>query len=515
MLEQYRKKRDFSKTTEPIGQGNGSKDLPMFVVQKHDASRLHYDLRLESGGVLKSWAVPKGPAMNFQEKRLAMMVEDHPLDYANFEGVIPEGNYGAGTVMVWDRGNYALVGVDAQTQQKAFDEGLKKGHLTFILNGQKLKGEFALIKLKRAKEPNAWLLIKAKDQFASQIKKYDENSVLSGKSMEEISNSSNYRISDLNPNLKQKMVHGLKPMLATLIDKPFSKPGWLYEIKWDGYRAIAEKENGKIIIYSRNGKELNKKFPEVVQELSLLHGDFVLDGELVVLDKNGLPNFSLIQNYAKKRLGALVYFVFDLLYLDGYNLLSLSLRQRRKMLETKVRNSTFVKLTETIREDGGAFFNQIKKFGLEGMIAKKEESVYEPGIRSKNWLKIKNYQEQEAVIVGFTEPEVGRKTLGSLLLAVYENGKLFYVGSVGTGFTDRSISLLRSLLLPLKQDFSSLSPAPGVPPVVWVRPELVCQIKFAEWTREGMVRQAVFLGLREDIDPKSVRKEITKKYEEV
>lgn len=526
-LEEYRKKRDFKSTPEPKGGQTKSKNELVFVVQKHEASHLHYDFRLEVDGVLKSWAVPKGPSMNPSDKRLAIEVEDHPFDYRTFEGTIPEGNYGAGTVMVWDEGTYQATHANTpEKSEQLMRQGLEDGHLDFILNGEKLKGEFSLIRLRGARQ-NQWLLIKKIDKFASKedITQQDR-SASSQRSMDEIGQGKKSSArkkpqaakTTVRPSKPQKEEEGpikssmprdIKPMLATLVEEPFDRPNWLFEMKWDGYRAIAEVKNHKVNLYSRNQQSFNKRFPPIAADLKELDREVVLDGEIVVLDDKDKPSFQLVQNYQRDPREPLVYYVFDLLYLDGYDLRHLPLIRRKEILKKILPHTPHIQYCEHIEEKGVAFFKKVSQKDYEGMIAKDGESPYREG-RSKEWLKIKTHARQEAIICGFTPPKGAREKFGSLLLGVYENGELVYVGHTGSGFTRQTLTEVFDKLQPLIQ---SKSPFPDAPrfrnPVTWVKPELVCEISFAEWTQDEQMRQAIFVDLREDKKSTEVVKEQT------
>jgi len=522
-LDKYRQKRQFQGTPEPTGGDETAIGPLRFVVQKHRASRLHYDFRLEVGGVLKSWAVPKGPSLDPGEKRLALMVEDHPIAYADFEGVIPEGNYGAGTVMVWDHGRYcARSSADRAESERLVEQGLAAGDLKIILDGQKLKGEFAVVKLKskgKKGDENAWLLIKKHDAFATSddVTKLDLSSV-SHRSMDEIARGPGAawgpqaqggrgaRI-ELGDAPAAAMPHDVRPMLATAIDRPFDRPGWLFEVKWDGYRAIAEVDRGKVRLYSRNQVGLESKFPPIVKTLASLGHDAVLDGEIVVLDAAGRADFERLQNYARSS-GTLVYFVFDILFLDGHDLRTLPLGRRKQILKQIVGSQGNVRFCEHVDEAGVAFYRAVCEHGLEGFVAKDATSRYAAGKRGKSWLKLKAVSQQEAVIGGYTEQRGDPRGFGSLMLGVYEGDELRYIGQAGTGFTTKSADELRRRLDAIEIPtcpFRS-KPKPDAP-VHWVKPELVCQVKFQNWTSEGVLRQPVFLGMRDDKPAREVHHE--------
>lgn len=531
LLEKYKQKRRFSKTPEPEGDIRKSDGALTFVVQKHEASRLHYDFRLELDGVLKSWAVPKGPSMNPQDKRLAMMVEDHPYDYKDFEGIIPKGNYGAGTVMVWDNGVYTSLKNPKYSEHQLKIE-LHRGHLEIVLLGKKLKGAFDLVKIKNSGEPaspderasrggeNAWLLIKREDEYAINDKglKINDKSVKTGRTMEEIADnkdavwSSNKEL-NLDGLPKKDIRRPVDPMKAILGKEPFDGKEWIFEVKWDGYRAIAEIGKNKIQLYSRNQISYNKLFEPIVKELKKIKQSMVLDGEVVILDSKGRANFQLLQNYAsassaQARHMNLVYYIFDILYFDGHDLTSLPLVERKEILQRVLPQTPSLKLSEHIEEAGTKFYKAVREQGVEGIIAKKSDSKYEIGRRSSNWIKIKTKNRQEAIIAGFTQPRGGRKLFGALVLGLFENGKLRYIGHTGGGFGHTSLSEVYEKLKPLE---TPKCPFPIPPktntPATWVKPQLIAEIEFSEWTGDGIMRQPIFLGLREDKDPKEVVRE--------
>ena len=511
-LDEYRRKRDFRKTPEPPGRETKEGRRPLrFVVHKHLASRLHYDLRLEFDGALKSWAVPKGPSLNPGDKKLAVMVEHHPLDYADFEGVIPEGHYGAGPVMIWDRGSMAAAGHgDRESSEEALRLGLAKGHISFILEGRRLKGEFALVKLKRAGE-NAWLLMKKADEFARSSGEIteEETSVASGRTMDEIAaEGAPPDPVDFAGAPKAPIPAYVEPMKATLVDAPFDRPGWLFEIKWDGYRAIAEKRKDTVRLYSRHDKTLTGQFKPVVDSLEKLPFDVLLDGEVVVLDKSGRSDFQLLQNYLRTGRGSLVYYVFDILHLAGHDLTGLPLASRKSILRQVLPALPHLRLSDHVETEGTGLFEAARENGAEGIVAKDAASPYRPGRRGREWLKIKALMRQEAVIVGFTRPKGGRTGFGSLILGVYDDGKLVYIGHSGGGFTEEQLKELHERLKQLETTEAPFAKPPGMETgVTWVAPKLVCEIAFSGWTDEGLMRQPVFLGLREDVEPAETRRE--------
>ena len=539
-LTLYKKKRSFKDTPEPTG-GKASGQLLRFVIQKHDASRLHYDFRLEMEGVLKSWAVPKGPSLNPQDKRLAMMVEDHPYDYRTFEGIIPEGNYGAGTVIVWDEGTYeALEGGTKKEQEKSLLQQLKKGSLKIRMHGTKLKGEFALVKLKNA-ENNAWLLIKHRDKYAKEmdITKKDK-SVISGKTLKAVEKTSK-NIWGSSPKKKsaskktrparveKKKIttegkrsafpKSFSPMLATLVDKPFDEPGWLYEIKWDGYRAVAMINKGKVNLISRNNKSFNEKFYPVVDALKKWNINAIIDGEVVVLNEKGVSNFGALQNWRSEADGDLFYYVFDVLWLNGYNLKHLPLIKRKEILKEQIPFEGIIRLSESFETTATEFLAAASKMEMEGIMAKKEESIYVEGERTKEWLKIKSNLRHEVVIGGFTQNEGSGKTFSSLLVGVFDNGRLDYMGKIGTGFNDKTQKEIMEKMKKLATDKVPFTEKPDVnkpsrfrpnPPkakVTWIKPKLVCEVSYTEITSDGIMRHPSFEGLRSDKKAKDVRKE--------
>jgi bifunctional non-homologous end joining protein LigD len=543
-LSLYRKKRTFTKTTEPQG-GEGSGAALRFVVQKHDASHLHYDFRLEMGGVLKSWAVPKGPSLDPDTKRLAMMVEDHPYDYRNFEGIIPEGNYGAGTVIVWDEGVYEPAGTEAtgkKDQEKQLLTELKKKRLKITLHGKKLKGDFALVKTHTGAE-NAWLLMKIKDKYASDEDiTLKDRSVVSKKTLEQIEKANGVKISSRKAErrtavkkttraapkkkeAKKKVKPAattadkdapriaallekaaaasfpkiFKPMLATRVAAPFDGKEWIYEIKWDGYRATAYMQGAGVQLYSRNLLSFETKFAPVVAALKEMDIDAVLDGEVVALDENDLPSFQLLQNHA----GAdtrFAFYVFDIIWYKGKDLRGLGLLERKTILESILpAESAIIRYSSHIEEKGKDFFKVAVKHGLEGIMAKRSDSGYATATRSREWLKIKNDRRMEAIICGFTKPRNSRSYFGAVILGKYNRDKLEYIGHSGSGFNETMLADLNRKFKPLITDVCPFTTVPKTNmPVTWLKPELVCEVQFTEWTGEKVLRHPIFLGLRED-----------------
>ncbi len=525
-LNEYTSKREFDKTPEPkpeAGQEEGHRLL--FVVHKHAARALHYDLRLELEGVLKSWAVPKGPSLEPSSRRLAVMVEDHPFEYKDFEGVIPEGSYGAGSVIIWDRGHYHHPSTkDEKESEKLLLEGLKKGDLKFVLEGEKLHGEFALVKMRT--DGKSWLLLKKKDRNAAAADVLKENrSVLSHKTLEEMleadapasfkqRKSAQIRFHELleGDALKdaplKPMQHGITPMLATAAREPFDHPDWIFEVKWDGYRAVAEVRDRAVALYSRNGISFERKFAPVVESLRKFGFDAVLDGEIVVVDDQGRPDFQALQHYQGPASGHLIYYAFDLLHFEGHDLTGLPLVKRKDILKKILPVDPRIRFSDHVTKEGILFYRVSEEKGLEGVIAKHAQSLYEPGRRSKQWLKVKTRLTQEGVIAGFTEPGGGRNYFGALVLGAFEGNDLIFIGHVGTGFAGKDLKELRERLEPLIRKDCPFEAEPETnSPVTWVRPELVCEVAFAGWTEEGSMRQPVFLRLRDDKDARDVVRE--------
>ena len=557
MLEQYNKKRNFGRTPEPQGNKKGltGNKSSRFVVQKHDASRLHYDFRLEDTKerVLKSWAVPKGISLNPKIKRLAVLTEDHPLDYLLFEGVIPQGSYGAGTVIVWDTGTY--------TSEQEISDQFQKGKITFTLFGYKLRGKFTLVRthLDKGKEGKQWLLIKSADEFESNedLTITMPNSVLTRginkdleKEQEDIRSNkkdktkisftkaiklSNNQLTDNTfSNQQQEEVQEfpatIKPMLSTLVDEAFNSKDWVFEVKWDGVRSILffNRLNNTLELQSRNGRFITHRYPELVMTLKSeqitsssqsaikCKESAILDGEIVVLDKKtGIPSF---QNHQRRmnidsireieifsRQLPATYYFFDILYLDERNLQDLPFLERRRILSDVVRENTRIKKSDFIEERGKEVFDTTKRMGLEGLIAKHKSSKYVQGIRSRDWLKIKHIKTQDCVIIGYTRGEGNRENyFGSLLLAVNDSqGKLRFVGHTGSGF---DFLLLKQIYDKLQKMRIEKCPVEHVPYTnrdpFWTQPELVAEIKFSNWTNEKIMRSPIFLGLREDKTPK-------------
>jgi bifunctional non-homologous end joining protein LigD len=539
LLKEYRAKRNFEATPEPSGEASPkSLSRPRFVIQKHHASRLHYDFRLEAEGVLKSWAIPKGPSLDPSVRRLAMMVEDHPLAYFDFEGVIPSG-YGAGEVIVWDVGTYAVVGdIDPAA-------AIRRGHLKFELHGTKLKGRFALVKMKGrgGDKDNAWLLVKDKDDAVDKkwnVEKHPE-SALTGRTLADIKadkNAAEWQSHDpatktktktktktatakrtSKPAAPQKLPPFTSPMLATLIEGPFDDPKWVFEIKWDGFRAVADiDEAGEVKLLSRTRNDLLPQFPELEQVLRDAFDDAPVrvDGEVVTLDAEGRSSFQRLQgrlsrNASKTTRARLpvAYVVFDCLYARGRSLLGETLEQRKAILEEILRADTpGILLSKHVPKEGTALFGIATERGLEGIIGKRLASKYVEG-RSRDWVKIKVHKTQDCVIAGYTDPRGARDAFGSLLMGVYEKGTLVYAGNVGTGFTRASLADLMAEMRPLETTTCPFASKPKTRTKAhWLVPKLVGEVQFTEWTRDGSMRHPSFLGTRRDKRPTECLREI-------
>jgi bifunctional non-homologous end joining protein LigD len=520
-LKEYRQKRALKNTSEP-GPASGTKNTGrylVFVVHKHAARRLHYDLRLEMDGVLKSFAVPKGPSLDPAVKRLAVHVEDHPFDYKDFEGVIPQGNYGAGNVILWDRGFYGSpFSSNRKNGEELLLKGLEKGDLKFVLAGNKLKGEFALVKTRW--DDTSWLLLKKKDRYASESDiLIQDRSVLSGKSVEELSDGTQLParrnagaaagVAKKSPvegiaatAHKAPMPHKIKPMLAGTIKKPFNDKDWLFEVKWDGYRAIAELDKTSVFLYSRNQISFMKKFSPIVEALQRLGLKAVLDGEIVVADNSGVPDFQKLQDFPKSSSGHLIYYVFDILFHNDRDLTGLPLVQRKELLKAILPRNEHIKYSEHISNNGESFFAAAKHKGIEGIVAKHSRSLYKPGARSDQWLKIKNHLTHDCIIAGFTEPRGSRKYLGSLVLGAYDKSDLVYIGHSGGAFEAETLKTMYERLLPLSRKTCPFKTKPPVDsPTTWINPLLVCEVAFTGWTKDMMMRHPRFLRIREDKNP--------------
>jgi bifunctional non-homologous end joining protein LigD len=536
-LGEYNSKRNFNKTPEPSGvtseiSKRSNREMLRFVIQKHDASKLHYDFRLEtSDGVLLSWAVPKGPSLDPKQKRLAVETEDHPLDYIDFEGVIPEGNYGAGTVIVWDIGTYTT---ERDTRQQ-----FREGKISFTLKGSKLNGSFVLIRIKQRHKQ--WLLIKSDgDSFATDQRDLtvsSPESVLSGRTNEQLegenpkqkkSRREGQRVMLLQSTMNERRKYNspfplsIKPMLASHVEMPFDNKDWVFEVKWDGVRAILLQDKAKEIkeIHSRNGINITHRYPEIIEASNSViksNESIVLDGEIVVLNKQGIPDFQLHQkrmNVESQRDIKILsneipatYFVFDVLHIDGRDVEELQLLDRRNILNSVIASgSKRIRISEYIEEKGKALFKSAIEKHLEGIVAKHKQSTYHQGIRSSAWLKIKGISTQDCIVVGYTKGEGNRQDyFGSLILAAYdEKGKLRFIGHSGSGFGFDQLKETLNIMEDLKTDNNSC-PVTSVPYTnsrpTWLRPELVAEVKFSGWTQDKIMRAPIFLRFRYDKQP--------------
>ena len=509
-LATYKKKRDFGITPEPSGAKSKKASSLRFVIQKHDATRLHYDFRLEAAGVLASWAVPKGPTLVPGERRLAMHVEDHPMDYRDFEGVIPAGQYGAGEVIVWDEGTYRLAeGTDAARE-------IANGKIKFIMSGHKVRGMFTLVRIKpkEGESGDPWLLLKDHDGNDPTKWNVDDYpaSVKTGRTLEDIRNDPAAKTwqskAKKTPSARARPNAKLEPLpkvssveLATLIDEPFDDDEWLFEIKWDGYRAIATVDaKGALTLVSRNGLDLLAQFSDMAGLADAFQSvPIVVDGEIVSLDDAGRSDFQRLQEHGQRG-HHLTFAAFDVLYADGRDRRGEPLEERKALLERLIRpeGDGLVMYSKHVLGAGKALFEQAKRNKLEGIIGKRRDSRY-VGRRTRDWVKIKAQLEQEFVIGGWTEPRGSRVGFGSLLLGAYEGKKLRYVGHVGTGFSAKRIAEMKTRLDALERATSPFSnDVDANTKAHWVKPQLVAQVRFAEWTRDRFLRQPAFLGLRED-----------------
>ena len=553
-LKEYKAKRNFSVTAEPAG----GKPLPKavkgasrFVIQKHDATRLHYDFRLEMEGVLKSWAVPKGLPWGKGEKHLAVEVEDHPIEYETFEGVIPKGQYGGGTVMVWDRGTYYVYGEDPLG-------ALKEGRMHIVLHGEKTNGEWALIRTRMDADKPQWLLLKATESLPQMSKKLDDQSVKTGRTMQQIADERDAEWQSnrgeaaeerarrsktarkatprptrarersalsLPPGLPAGKARFIPPMKPKLLEQAPTAGDWMYELKFDGFRIVAVKNGDTVNLVSRNGNELAAKFPEVADAVRALPvKDCVIDGEVVALDEQGRSSFQLLQALELEgSKSPTYYYVFDLLQAEGQALTGQPLEFRKEMLQRVCDGAAeTIRYSGEVGSDPAPLLKEVKKHGLEGLIGKLRNSVYEPAKRSGLWIKLKVLNEQEFVIGGYTPPGGSRKHFGALLVGYYEGKKLLFAGKVGTGFNAKLLAALHKRFKAEERDDCPFADLPskqggqwvqGITPAMmrrchWIDPVFVCQLKFAEWTRDAKLRQPVFLGMREDKDARQVTREM-------
>ncbi len=509
-LEKYRSKRKFDQTPEPQAGKNTDKNSLRFVVQRHQASHLHYDFRLELDGVLKSWAVPKGPSLNPDDKRLAMMVEDHPYDYRTFEGEIPKGNYGAGTVAIFDEGTYQSLSSNRNNDVNELHKGLASGNLKFRLNGEKLQGEFALVKIKN-EEQNAWLLIKHRDDFAVE-EKFDIEQLVPAEVKHPQQKTKPVKFSAEKETEPKAEIFPYSPMLAEPADAVFNDPNYVFERKLDGYRMIAT--TGKAVkLITRKGQDYTENYPAIAKALQEITDNAVLDGEITVENAQGKETFQSLQNFAEDdEQHILKYYVFDLLYLNGHDLLEMPLIQRKEILKKLLQKQHSNKIIyhEHVAENGKELFAEAVEKGWEGVIAKKADSEYYIGRRSDAWQKFKQQNSTEAIICGYTEPAGARKYFGALVLGLYEDEKLKYIGNCGTGFNSQTLKELYGKMQDLtgEKPFAKSVAVNQQRNVTWIKPQLVCEVNFAEWTADYNLRHAVFKGLRTDKSAEEVTREV-------
>lgn len=501
-LDEYNQKRNFEKTMEPEGKTQEAQDNLRFVVQHHMARRDHYDLRLEWNGVLLSWAVPKGPSYNSQDKRLAVKVEDHPLEYRNFEGTIPKGEYGGGVVMLWDEGFWTPFG--------SVDEALQNGSLKFAISGQRLKGKWALIrfKSKEGESKDNWLLLKEKDEYTQETEGISDftTSIRTGRTMAEIAEGAEDK-SSKNPFSSADV------QLAKLVERIPEGDDWLYELKYDGYRIMTYIEGNSVRLITRNGNDYTRRFQSIASSLLDWSGGraMVLDGEMTITDESGKTDFQVLQNYMKNpKQQNLTYIIFDLLALDGEDLRNKSLVQRKGALETLMKDAPKnLWYSRHVRGSGKESFAAASELGMEGIVGKKADSLYS-GSRNGDWIKLKCDKRQEFIIAGYTLSDIKTTGLSSILLGVYGEDGLIYTGRAGTGFSE---SVSKELEEKFKDIIRADPPFKQAPKpkanekIFWLEPELIAEIKFAEWTQDNLLRQASFKGLRTDKSPKDVKME--------
>ena len=481
-LKEYRAKRDFKNTPEPKGGRKPGVKGNRFVIQRHQARRLHYDLRLEIDGTLKSWAIPKGPSLNPADKRLAVRTEDHPLEYLSFQGIIPKGNYGAGKMIIWDSGTFVV----DRTELDLPPEGqLEKGNLKLILKGSKVNGKFALVKTGYKDKREQWLFIKKDDDFATEML-YDAEAFMP---------PGEERIKKSDVDLKPGII--FQPMAASKRKEIFNDPKWLYELKWDGYRVVAHIDSGKVLLHSRNGVVFNHKFPSLAEELKVIEHQVILDGEVVVLDKDGISTFGELQNYPESQ-GTLHYYVFDMVYLNGHSMLQLPLTDRKSLIPAVISDLSITRYCDHLEGMGKALFDKAVKAGMEGIIAKKSNSHYKLGTRSEDWVKVKSTEETVALICGYTKST--SKAFGSLILGEIKDGKLVYIGNCGSGFSSSEQKRILNYLKPFEtgsKPFIKTIPLKGREPV-WCRPVLRCEVTYSEVTSRGLLRNPVYKRLMEE-----------------
>ena len=518
-LEKYRRMRDPDRTPEPFGGVPASTGEPRFVIQQHRARAMHWDFRLEIDGVLRSWAVPRGPSVRVEEKRLAVHVEDHPLEYASFEGVIPTGNYGAGAVIVWDHGSFRSFKPEPLAEQYA------RGKLELEMFGMKLGGRWTLVRSSRGGKD--WLLLKKNDGAAADVEATERwpRSVVSGLTVAEMADAAAWsaalrdEVAATGAPRREVRAAKVTPMLATLVEEPFSRDGWVFEIKYDGVRVIAEKRGEEIHMVGRSGEEITGRYPEIAEALECLVADgVVVDGEIIAFDTAGKPSFGRLQKRmllskprdvaaARGRVPVRAVF-FDLLALEGHDLRGLPLATRQHLLERALPAQGVAPAAGHVAREGVAFFEAASEMGLEGIVGKRATSTY-TGKRSPDWVKIKCQRRQEFVVGGYTDPKGGGRRFGALHVGIHEEGVLRHVTRVGSGFDDRLQDELWELMKPLRRDTSPFgATGPKGKENHWLEPRLVCEVRFTEWTEGGGLRHPIFLGLRTDRKPEDVKREV-------
>ncbi len=525
-LEEYRRKRDFAATPEPAP-GDLVQRSGRFTVQRHRATALHYDFRLEIDGVLVSWAVPKGPTLDPRARRLAMRTEDHPIEYLPFEGTIPAKQYGAGDVIVWDWGTF-------EPEDETPDPGkaLRRGEIKFVLHGRRLGGRYTIVRTDRDGDRERWLLLKKADEFA--VAGWDAEdhptSVKSGLTNDEVLAGTPPREHadppaapgeiDLAAAVSAPMPDFISPMRATLATDPFDDPDWLFEVKWDGYRVEAVVRDGRVRLWTRNRQDAARYFPQLAEAPDWIEAqEAIVDGEVVALDEAGRPRFSLLQDRTgirtwrtpgsgrKGEPAPIVYQAFDLLHLDGQSLLRVPLEERKRLLQARLRPHPLVRYAGHVHADGTAFLEAARQQELEGIVAKLRHSPYEPDRRSRSWLKLKVRREQEVVVAGWLPGQGSHADLGSLILAVRSGDRWAHAGQVGSGLDARTRRAMRERLESIERTQSPLDPAPKLKGARWVEPEIVIRVEFAEWTADDLLRQAAYKGIEPDKAPRDVRRE--------
>jgi bifunctional non-homologous end joining protein LigD len=525
-LEEYRRKRDFGATPEPAP-GDLVERSGRFTIQRHRATALHYDFRLEIDGVLVSWAVPKGPTLDPGERRLAMRTEDHPIEYLPFEGVIPAGEYGGGDVIVWDWGTW-----EPEPETPDPGKALRKGEIKFVIHGERIGGRYTIVRTDREGDRERWLLLKKRDEFAVDGWDAEDHpaSVKTGRTNDEVRDGVAPRFEsdppkppgeiDLAASTAAPMPDFIPPMKATLATHPFTDPDWLFEVKWDGYRVEAVVRGGSVRLWTRRRQDASVYFPDLAAANGWIEADeAIVDGEVVALDEQGRPRFSLLQDHTGIRTGrspggkrhgkpaTIVYEAFDLLHLDGRSLLGVPLEDRKRLLHSRLRPHSMVRYAGHVETDGIAFFEAARQQEVEGIVAKLRRSPYEPDRRSRSWLKLKVRLEQEVVVVGWLPGQGSAVDLGSLILGVRSGDRWVHAGQVGSGFTARTRRELRAQLEEMERPDSPLDPEPRLKGARWVEPKLVIRVEFAEWTADNLLRQAAYKGPEPGKDARDVRRE--------